>query len=215
MSRSETDNRHFGVYAGNAWGGLRLRAGATYATHEIDTDRTVAFPGFADRNRARYDASSVQAFVEGGYRLERSNWALEPFMQVASVSVDSDRFVESGGAAALTGETDGMRANVSTVGVRFERGVKSANQDASWLVVHGGLGWRHASGDVEAATAAAWNGGSAFTVRGAGLAESAAVANLGVGAWVTSSSLLELGYSGQFDDEARNHGVNLRYSIGF
>ncbi|MFC0679021.1 autotransporter domain-containing protein [Lysobacter korlensis] len=214
-SRSNVDSRHFGVYAGNAWGAFQMRAGATYARHDVDTERTVAFPGFQDRNRARYDASSVQAFVEGGYRVERSDWAVEPFLQLASVAVDSDRFVETGGAAALSGQTEETRAGLATVGMRFERGLKAAGQDASWLFVRGGIGWRHASGDLNAATTAAWSGGSAFTVEGAGIAESAAVANLGLGAWVTESSLLELGYSGQFDDEARNHGVNLRYSVGF
>lgn len=214
-STAEVDSRHLGVYAGNGWGGFQLRAGAAYAQHDVDTRRTVAFPGFTDLNEARYSADAMQAFVEGGYRIERDQWAVEPFAQFAHVEVDGERFAERGGVAALTGESDETRANLSTVGVRFERGLRAAGQDANWLVLRGGLGWRHASGDRMAASTAAFTGGSAFTVTGAAIAESATVADVGVAAWVSPRSLLELNYSGQYDDDARDHGVSLRYSLGF
>jgi subtilase-type serine protease len=214
-SSADVDSRHLGVYVGNAWGGVKLRGGAAYARHDVDTRRTVAFPGFDDRNEAGYRADTMQAFVEGGYRFGGEDWAVEPFAQFAHVEVDADRFAESGGAAALTGSTDEMRTNLSTVGVRLERGLRSSGQDANWLVLRGGLGWRHASGDRLAASTVAWTGGSAFTVTGAAIAESAVVADVGFGAWISPNGLLELNYSGQYDSEARDHGVSLRYSLGF
>lgn len=214
-SSADVDSRHLGVYVGNAWGGVKLRGGAAYARHDVDTRRTVAFQGFDDRNEAGYRADTTQAFVEGGYRFGGEDWAVEPFAQFAHVEVDADRFAESGGVAALTGGTDEMRTNLSTVGVRLERGLRSSGQDANWLVLRGGLGWRHASGDRLAATTVAWTGGSAFTVTGAEIADSAVVADVGLGAWVSPSGLLELNYSGQYDSEARDHGVSLRYSLSF
>lgn len=214
-SSADVDSRHVGAYVGNAWGGLKLRGGAAYARHDVDTRRNVQFPGFRDLNQARYRSDTVQAFVEGGYRFGGEQWAVEPFAQFAHVEVDGERFTENGGVAALTGDTGSMGTNLSTVGVRVERGLRATGQDASWLVLRGGLGWRHASGDRVAATSAAWTGGSAFTVTGASIADSALVADVGLAAWVSRNGLLELNYSGQYDDEARDHGVSLRYSIGF
>jgi subtilase-type serine protease len=214
-SSADVDSRHLGVYVGNAWGGVKLRGGAAYARHDVDTHRDVEFPGFSDRNEAGYRADTLQAFVEGGYRFGGEDWAVEPFAQFAHVEVDGDGFAERGGVASLTGETGEMRTNLSTVGVRLERGLRAAGQDANWLVLRGGLGWRHASGDRLAATTVAWTGGSAFTVTGAAIADSAVVADIGIGAWISPSGLLELNYSGQYDDEARDHGLSLRYSLGF
>ena len=43
------------AYGGWSFGAVNLRAGGAYAFHAIDTDRTIAFPGFFDRATARYD----------------------------------------------------------------------------------------------------------------------------------------------------------------
>jgi subtilase-type serine protease len=214
-STGDVDSRHLGLYAGMHRGSVQLRAGAAHARHDVDTQRVVAFPGFEDRNTAAYRANTTQLFVEGGYRITGDRGAIEPFAQVASVAVDADRFSERGGAAALSGEGDDMRVTLSTIGVRGELGLRASGQDAARLVLSGRLGWRHASGDREAATTVAWSGGAPFTVTGASVANSAAVADVGAAAWLGASSLLELGYGGQFDGETREHGAYLRYSLQF
>lgn len=214
-STGDIDSRHLGLYAGTHWGNVQLRAGAAHARHDVDTRRVVAFPGFDDSNSASYRADTTQLFVEGGYRIAGERGAIEPFAQVARVAADSDRFSERGGAAALAGEVDDMRVTLSTIGVRAERGLRASGQDADWLVLSGSLGWRRASGDREAAATVAWTGGAPFTVRGASISDSAAVADVGVAAWLGPNSLLELGYGGQFDGDTREHGVHLRYSAQF
>ena len=61
----------------------------------------------------------------------------------------------------------------------------------------------------------AWDDGTAFTVTGAPLAERSTVLEAGVAARFGARSLLEFGYSGQYADEARDHGANVRYSLKF
>ncbi|MGO4780059.1 hypothetical protein AB4084_31760, partial [Lysobacter sp. 2RAB21] len=97
----------------------------------------------------------------------------------------------------------------------FNVNLKGSQQDDSWLSLRGGLGRRHASGDLTPETAVAWRGGNAFTVSGAPLGEDANLVEAGIAARLSANGLLELSYSGQFADEAHDHGINARYSLRF
>ena len=214
-SEGDIIGRHVGLYAGQAWGGLGLRLGVTHAQSEVDVQRTVAFPGVQDQTHVEYDAQSNQAFVEAGYRFAANAWEIEPYLQYAHVSYDTDGFQEEGGLTALSGQDADGDVGLATAGVRFNVNLKGAQQDESWLSLRGGLGYRDASGDLSPAATVAWSGGDAFVVRGAPLADSATVAELGFGARTSEASLFELTYSGQYADEARDHGLNARFSVQF
>ena len=47
------------------------------------------------------------------------------------------------------------------------------------------------------------------------MADRTVVAELGLSAWLTARQQLELGYSGQYGDESRDHSANLRWSVRF
>jgi subtilase-type serine protease len=205
----------FGVYGGRQFGAFGLSAGVAVARQSVDLDRRIGFDGFADRTRASYDADTRQGFVEGAYRLQAGAWGFEPYAQFAQVRVKSDAFRESGGAAALDGRAAESRVDLSTLGLRFDVGLKGAQQDQSWLSLRGGLARRHAGGELTPQTQVAWRGGDAFSVAGAPLGEDATLVEAGVAARLSTSSLLELNYSGQFADEAHDHGINARYSLRF
>jgi subtilase-type serine protease len=214
-SKGDIHTRHAGLYAGQAWGGFGVRAGLGYAAHDVDGERTIAFPGVQDRTRADYDADTRQAYIEGGYRWAAGAWEWEPYGQFAQVRTSSDRFVERGGVAALAGQVADSRINLSTLGLRFNLNLKVAEQKESWLSLRGGVARRHASGDLSSTASLAWQGGGAFDVYGVPLAENADLAEVGLGARVSRNGLVELSYSGQFADESRDHGVNARYTLNF
>lgn len=214
-SRGEIRSRHLGLYLGRNWGGFGLRAGASYARHDIEVERNVSFPGLADRTRADYDGDTRQAFVEGGYRIATGAWEWEPYAQYAHLRVGSDGFQESGGVAALTGAGADQRLDLSTLGLRFNVGLKSAQQEEAWLSLRGGIGRRHVGGAETPSAAVAWRNGGAFDVHGASLAQDAAVLEAGLAARLGTGGLLEFTYSGQWADEARDHAVNARYSLQF
>ena len=77
------------------------------------------------------------------------------------------------------------------------------------------LGYRKTSGDRLPETRVAFAGGPAFEVAGAPLTDDAVVAEAGLAARTSASTLLEIGYSGQFADEGKDHGANLRFSWQF
>jgi len=214
-SRGDINTRHVGFYAGQSWGGFGLRAGYGHATHDVDVERTIAFPGVQDRTRADYDADTRQAYIEGGYRWSAGAWEWEPYGQFAQVRTSSDGIAENGGVAALAGQVADSRVNLSTLGLRFNFNLKAAGQKESWLSLRGGIGRRHASGDLSSTASLAWQGGGTFDVFGAPLAENADLAEVGLGARVSRNGLVELNYSGQFADESRDHGINARYTLSF
>lgn len=214
-SEAEVDSRHLGVYAAQNWGGLGVRAGIVQSRHELDIERTVAFPGITAQTRARYDADALQGFAEAGYRFGAQAWEVQPFVQYAHVRLDTDGFRESGGAAALTGRGEEERRDVATAGLRFALNLKGARQEESWLSLRGMVGRRHIGGDGAPASTVMWTGGSAFDVRGTPLADEATVLEAGLAARLGRDGLLELGYSGQHGDQARDHGLNARLSWKF
>lgn len=215
LDKGRVKSRHIGIYTGQNWGGFGLSAGFTFARQDVDLERRIGFNGFSDRTRASYDADSKQGFVEGGYRFNAGAWEFEPYAQFAQVRVSSDGFQETGGAAALTGRGADSRVNLSTVGLRFNVNLKGSQQDDSWLSLRGGLGRRHATGDLNPETSVAWRGANAFTVQGAPLADDATLLEAGIAARLSANGLLELNYSGQIADEAHDHGINARYSLRF
>ncbi|MBB3344639.1 autotransporter serine protease [Luteimonas sp. RC10] len=214
-SKGDADTRHVGVYGTRAWHGLALRAGYTYAWHELDIERDVAFAGFADGVHGRYDATAWQAFAELGYRFGNERWELEPYLQYAHVELDHDGFAEDGGAAALRGRDGDTRVDLTTAGVRFNVNLRGTAQDQSWLSLRGNLGYRYAGGNQVHDAQLSFDGSRWYGVTSPSIADEATLVELGIAARTSANSLLELGYSGALSDDARDHGASARFSLQF
>ncbi|WP_460824124.1 autotransporter domain-containing protein [Lysobacter olei] len=214
-SEGDVTSRQVAVHAGQSWGGFGLSGGLSYAWHDVDVDRKVSFEGLQDRTRADYQAETRQVFIDAGFRFGGQSWQLEPYAQYARVEVQADGFTEAGGVAALSGSDAESAVDLGTVGLRFNAGLKGAQQSQEWLSVRGAIARRHVSGDRMPTTAMAWADDNAFTVRGATLAKDADVVEAGIGARLSANSLLEFHYSGQFGDEIRDHGASARFSVRF
>ena len=213
--KGRADSRHAGVYGGGAWGGFGLRAGLLYAKHGIETERAIAFPGVIDRTDARFDGHTRQAVIETGYHFNRHAWELEPFLQYAHVRVKHEAIDEAGGDAALSAPATSGKVNLATAGLRFAANLRGSRQEQTWLSLRGMLGYRRASGDRTPATDLAFADSDAFNVRGAPIADGSVLVEAGIAARLSARALLELGYSGQLADEARDHGANARISWQF
>ena len=214
-ARTDIDTRHAGVYAGYSWNGLGLRGGWSYGSHDMKVERRVSFTGLEDRTFAAYDATTRQAFVEAGYRFGDERWGVEPYAQFAQVRASADAFAEDGGVAALSGRTRGVRADLTTGGVRFDVNLRGSQQAQTWLGLRGGVGYRKTGGELVPWTDVALAGGESFIVHGAPVGSDAKLLELGIAARTSANSLLEVGYHGQYADEARDHGANLRWSVQF
>lgn len=213
-SRSESASRYLGVYGGQHWGGLGVRAGVLRAQDTVRTQRTVSVATHTAAPRARYTTGTQQRFVEFGYQWQGEQWGAEPYLQWANLRHSSPAMTETGGVEALTSTRSRQQLNVYSTGLRVSSQL-APGQQSSWLSVKAGLGYQRTLGDLTATRQMHWSGGEPFEVAGVPLPTSATVLDLGVGARLSPRTLLELGYRGQFHREGHDDNLSVRYSLQF
>lgn len=207
-----SDNWHLGIYGGNQWGPLGLRAGLIQTWHSLDASRSVAFTGLSNSLEADYDARTLQAFGEVGYRIDTAAASFEPFANLAHIRLRTDGFTETGGAAALNVESETTNTTFTTLGLRAEAPLSLGSTSVN---LKGSLGWRHAYGDIIPVSTQAFAGGDAFSVAGAPIAKDTALLEAGLDFDVTRASTLGLSYIGQYGSGARQNGFKASFNIKF
>jgi outer membrane autotransporter protein len=216
-SKADVDSYSATVYGGKAFsagpGKINLLVGAGYTWHNVSTTRNVAVAGQAEKLTADYGASTGQIFTELGYALPVAERAqLEPFAGVAWSDTRTRGFQESGGLAALSGQSSRNSLTTTTLGLRGKTAFTAGKTEG---VLRAAAGWRHAFGDVEARSTLAFDGSQPFTVSGAPLARNAAFTELGVDVAVSRSATIGITYSGQYGGGNRENagtvGVTWRY----
>lgn len=210
-SSGDSDNFDLGFYAGTNMGPLGLRFGATHTWHSIETSRAVSFASFNERLESDYNAATSQVFGEASYRFDMARGVVEPFANLAYVHFSNDAFRELGGASALDSDEGEFDTLFTTLGVRAST---SFDIDGTATTLHGSLGWQHAAGD-DPELSLAFSGGDAFTIRGAPIAEDAAIVRAGLDFAVTPNATLGIGYSGQLGSSVSSNGVTGNMSIKF
>lgn len=213
-SSSKNDNAHVGIYGGLNLNRFSLRAGAAYTWSKIDAKRNVAFEGYSDKLKSKYDANTAQVFGELGYRFDASPTVqLEPFANVAYVRVKTDAFKESGGAAALSAKGESDSQTFSTLGLRVSGDV--ALENGKSITVFGHAGWRHAFNADRPSDTLQFDGSDSFRIEGVALARNSAVVGAGVEAQVKKNLTLGASYNGQFGGDASQHGLSLNAAYRF
>ncbi|MGE5158489.1 MAG: autotransporter domain-containing protein [Gemmatimonas sp.] len=205
-SSAGIDTAHVAGYVGGHFGPWNLRGAASGSFNTIDTDRMVVFPGFFDAEGAHYHATTTQVFGEVGYGTSFGKIATEPFAGLAWVHLDTDSFVEQGGAAALSGSGSTEDVGYSTLGARAAENY--VLESGLVLTPHVSVAWQHAFGSVNPAAALAFaTNGASFLAAGVPLARDAALVNAGLDLAVTPQLALQLAYFGQLADRVRDNSV--------
>lgn len=209
-SSGESDNYHFGIYAGQNWDQLSLNLGLGYTRSQLETKRGEVL---GQTLRDDYDTDSLQAFAELGYRIERQGYWLQPFANIAWVNLRNEASEERGGSAALRIKAHDTATGSSTLGLRSGTDISVGGTTAN---LYGSLGWKHGFGDLEPDSRHAFfEGGSSFTIHGAPLARNAAEVEVGAAFQVTPESTLSVSYQGEFASNARDQGVRLNWGVRF
>ncbi|MBF6618364.1 MAG: autotransporter domain-containing protein [Candidimonas sp.] len=217
-SRSDVRSYTATVYGGNQWaagnGQVNFLAGAGYTRHNIDSRRSINVGG-SQTLKADYHANTVQLFTELGYAIPVGQVStIEPYAGVAWSSQRTKDFTETGGSAALHGKGQTDDVTTLTLGLRGTTLMAVGQHDAR---LSAGLGWRHASGDVNANRTMSFvqGGGAAFTVAGAPIAKNAAVVDLGAEVDVGKNAAMGLAYSGQFGNGSTDSTGSLYLKVRF
>ncbi|AEV35715.1 protein containing Outer membrane autotransporter barrel domain [Pseudovibrio sp. FO-BEG1] len=206
------DTVYLGAYGGAQFDALGLRVGGSYAWHDIDTARSVAFNGLSENLTASYDARTAQFFGEVGYRFDHNTSSLEPFANVSYVSLSSDGYSETGGSAALTAGHGTIDSTFTTIGLRVgtlaDLGEFSAKLSAQ-------VAWQHAFGGKEPFASHAFNGGSNFSVAGAPVARDALVLDVGAAVDLGEDAAIGLSYNGRFGSGLTDQGLRANLTLRF
>jgi len=201
-----------GAYAGAQFAALGLRAGAVYSWHEVDVNRTIALPGFADRQSASYGSGALQIFGEASYRLAFAGYQFEPFAGLAYVNLSGGSARESGtGAAGLTVDIRGQQTLYTTLGGRL---ATSLDTELGTVTPNVTLGWQHAFGDTDT-SASMQLGPTSFTIGGVPFARDTLILGAGLAYEFSDSVSLEVNYAGQLAETASQHAVTARLSGRF
>ncbi|EOV6157991.1 autotransporter domain-containing protein [Enterobacter ludwigii] len=208
-SSTDTDNYHLGLYAAAQQNAFSLRGALGYTWHKIEGERNVDFSGFSDRLKSDYDANSLLAFTEAGYRFGQPAMNVEPFINLSWIRLHTDSFREDGGAAALSVRNETMNTFYSTLGMR---GVTELPKNVN---LYGSLGWQHAYGDKNTSSRMAFAGSDAFITQGQAVDEDVMVGDIGVSVQLSRAATLNVGYQGQLGQDTRINSVNanLRWSF--
>ncbi|MFK0277166.1 autotransporter domain-containing protein [Ensifer sp. NPDC090286] len=212
FSSATSDNYHLGIYAGGRWGDASLRTGAAYSWHDIETSRTVSFPGFTDSLSADYSAGTGQVFGEFAYAFKAGSVDLEPFANLAYVHLNRDGFVERGGAAALFGKDASQDTTFTTLGLRA---ASSFDLGGVLATARGTIGWRHAFGDTLPLSSNGFSTASTFAIAGVPIAENSAVIEAGLDFAVAPEATLGFTYTGQFGGGVSDQSVKANLSVKF
>lgn len=205
-SSAAIDTSYLGVYSFTKIGAWNFRAGAAYGWHEIDSARSISYPGFFDRATAHYRGGTGQLFGEIGYGLVDGRVVVEPFAGAALVSTSTDAFAEVGGLAALSGRESRTSIGVSNVGVRVARAFSLSEHGV--IMPRATVAWQHGIGDVTPVAGVAFQAtGSAFSVAGLPIARDAVLVDAGVDWLFNARSRLSLDYVGRAGTRVQDHSV--------
>ncbi|MFJ4249605.1 autotransporter domain-containing protein [Pseudomonas sp. NPDC089741] len=210
----DLDSWHLGAYAVRQDGPLALRLGVTYASHDGESKRRVAFNGFTDRLKGHYDANTQQAFAELGLNLGRNNVVFEPFAGLGYQRYQRDSHTEKGGDAALKifGQT---RDNLSsTLGFRTAKIGRLDNGMS--LTPRFSAGWKHTFGEIENDTRQQLvKGGKRFDIAGAALDRNSLSVDAGLDLGLSANHTIGVGLTGEMGTESRTHGMTGQWRMAF
>jgi outer membrane autotransporter protein len=177
-SSGSIESKFGGVYGGADFGQLRLRTGALYADNSYETNRSIVFPGFQDATRGSYSGSTAQAFGEAGWLMSASGMTIEPFAGLSLIRIHMNAFSETGGAAALQGQSRSYNYQATTTGIRV------ASTPLTGPILRGALGWQHVFGDTAPVSVMAFSGANSastpFSITGAAVARDSLLAEAGI-----------------------------------
>ncbi|WP_426703201.1 autotransporter-associated beta strand repeat-containing protein [Rhodanobacter sp. Col0626] len=204
-SSANVRTRTAGLYAGGREGAFQWQAGALYGQEDIRTHRTVTVGDLGGRVNSDDDAHAAQGYVEAAYVFDgtRGSWA--PFVNVAYQQLRTPDIREHGAFGALDIDAGRSAQTFGTLGLRGE-----AKLGDSGTAIFGSVGWRHASGDVDASSRMRFDGSAtSFDIQGVPIAANAGMATAGWRFRPAANVVVDATYSGQFAGEARDQSARL------
>ncbi|EKT55374.1 autotransporter domain-containing protein [Providencia burhodogranariea] len=213
-AHADSDNYHVALYGGQQIGDLSLRGGLGRTWHRNEISRTTHYLAQRDKNNAKYNSSTSQAFIEAGYTINTQVMDLEPFANVSYVSTNNDSFTEKGGAASLQGKKQHINSSSSTMGLRADR--KFSLTETNSVKLSGELGWTHQYNDPEREAKLRFNsGGNEFMARSITASRDGATIKVNSSFEINGNTQISVGYDGVLSENYKDNMVNAQIKLTF
>ena len=199
LGSGKSDAFQAGLYGATRLGPINIGASFSFAQHWMSTDR---FAPFGNHLAATFNAQSIGARVEAGYRIEAAFAAFTPYAALQAQSLRTPGYRETG----VNGGFELAYAERTATDTRTELGMRIDKHillvDNTRLLLRGKLAWAHdwVSDPTLVATFQALPGAS-FAVTGATPAKNSALVSAGPELRLASGVSL----AGKFDGEFAGH----------
>jgi outer membrane autotransporter protein len=145
---------------------------ASAARHQVSTAFRISSP--TTLAAATFDASSLDAAVRAGWRIDAAGWSIEPRVGVGLRGVWQDAYAETGaGVYGVAVDPRGYRSLRSYAGIGVGRTMGGIRLTAD-------AGWTHEFEDVRGTAVATASDGTRFNLAGAAPGRDRVVAGLGL-----------------------------------
>ncbi|WP_157066503.1 autotransporter outer membrane beta-barrel domain-containing protein [Hyphomicrobium sulfonivorans] len=213
FSSADVDSYQLAAYTSGNVGSFVVRGGLVWSWSNIDSNRAVIFPGFAENVSASYNGNTGQVFGEVALPFSHSHVAYEPFGNLAWVGVDMGGFTEGGGIAALSSGGSYDSVGYTSLGLRVAGSMFVGGAE---VIPRGSVAWLHAFGDVDPAQGLVFAAfGQSFVASGVPLAPDSALIDAGFDVVVGAEATLGLFYTGQFADNVQDNAISGRLNWRF
>jgi autotransporter-associated beta strand protein len=207
LGGGKSDVFQAGAYGSHRMGAAYVSAAVAGAWYGMRTDRTVSITG-QDRLRGEFDASSVAARIEAGYRFATPFAGVTPYAaaQVQHVSLPgyAETAVSGANSFALAYGSRDETATRFELGAWFDRLIAMNGGNA--VMLRGRAAWAHDEGN-NAGIAAAFQAlpGASFTVNGATPPKDLALVSAGSELRLRSGVSLAARFDGEFSGRAQTY----------
>ncbi|MGH6781572.1 MAG: autotransporter outer membrane beta-barrel domain-containing protein, partial [Sphingomonadaceae bacterium] len=212
-SNADADSTFVGGQLGYAAGPFSIRAGAAFGWHDVETSRSVVFPGFSEAPTASYDATSRQFFGEIAYAFDAGPVDIAPFARLAHVRTRTDGFTEAAGASALAVEADVRKVEFLSLGLKLDGAVELGG--GARFLPRITAAWQHGWGDLQGNAEASFAASpTSFTVVGAQLPRNAVTVD---GGFAVEFGAFSIGaaYVGSAAESWADHGGKISFGWRF
>lgn len=211
-SSAEVDSVHIGLYGASDFGPLTVRYGGILSNHDISTKRHVQFSTLSDNLTADYRSLSAHAYLEAAHSFGTETSFLEPFVGFSATAQSAHSFEESGGAAALNGDTDSFETYRTSLGLRVSNHLETPIGEAN---IFGAVAFEHSTGSLGSSANVAFDGTNPFLVTGIQRDTTTASVKGGIDLLVSDKASLSLSYEGRFGPLNSASSLNSKLSIRF
>jgi T5SS/PEP-CTERM-associated repeat protein len=222
-AQADTNRYSVSIYGGRSWDKLALKLGATYAQHDVESERPINLVGYQETLKGNYKIYSGNLFTETAYKFEKKinetlfvdddakNLAfqatIEPYINLSYDYNYMPSFKEDGSSASLHVDAANQHLLLTTIGTRIEQEIDPWTEQIEKMTLKEMIGWQRAIGDKTPEGTYHFTGSNSFTTDGSRIAQDAAVFGVGINAALKDDISMDITYKGHLAPERQDHSL--------